>query len=95
MIMELRVLKTLKADAMTRARGTSQKGRSGSAVEVVNNVVIRRSNFSRDACASHQSSSFKCDDVVDVWMTAQKWRNPVFHEHINLNVRQKSLQSES
>jgi hypothetical protein len=93
--MKLRVLITLKPDAMTRARDTSQKGRSGSTVKVVNNVVVSSSNFARDPGASQQSSSFKHNDVVDVWMAVQQWCNPVFNQHVNLNVWQKSLQSES
>ena len=94
MIVKLRVLIGSEADAMWRPGRSRQKRRGRSTVKVVNDVVIRRPELARDACARHEPATFQRDHVTDVWMIVEQRRDPVFDENVDLCLWQEPLQRE-
>lgn len=95
MIVQLRVLIGLKPDAMARASRSRQERRGGPTVKVVDHVVTSRPDLPRHACACGEpAAAFEDDNIVDVRMPIEHWRDPIFDEDVDLSIRQKPFQRE-
>src|ERR1043165_4787063 len=94
MIVKLRVLISLKTYAMTRASGSRQKRRRRTAVKVVNDVVTGRPQLSRNTRTRHKTTALQRNHLVDMRMTVEQRRDPIFHEHVDFSIGQKASQCE-
>ena len=92
MIVQACVLVTRIAHSMARSSCSRKQRRRRTAVQVVNNVVTGGAEFTRRASARDQAAAFQHDDLVDMRMTVEQRRDPVFHQNVNLNARKKALE---
>src|SRR4051812_43528813 len=79
---------------MPRARGSRQESRRGSTVQVIDNVVARRSQFARNTRSRHNAAALEYHNVVELRMIREQWCDPVLDEDVDLCTRQKALQRE-
>src|SRR5688572_10083202 len=93
-IVQLRVLISLVADAMPRSTCARQKSCGGSAVKVVDHVVTSCSYLPCNARSRYEAAAIENHDVVEVWMIVEHGRDPVFHQNVDLSAWQEASQRE-
>ena len=91
-IVQARVLIMFEADAMLRAGCARQKRRRRAAVQVVNNVVMRRAQLARGAGASSRAIPRKRNYSINQTRPVQHGRDPVFQQNVDLRAGQEAPQ---
>ena len=94
MVMQARVLISLVTDAMLCASGTCQQRRGGTAVQVINDVVVVGAQLTRNTRARRSTLALESNDIIRVWKSVEHGRHPVFEQNIDARVRQESFKRE-